>query len=87
MKYQNEFSSVKEIKSGVPQESIIFGPSLYTLYTANIPNDGENIMVATFANNMAICISWKGRQYKSLCNVAKIIWPNSRIDIKMANQM
>lgn len=52
VKYEEECSELKPIKSGVPQGSIL-GPLLYLLYTHDLPQPA-NTTVATFADDTAI---------------------------------
>ena len=52
VKYDDEYSSLNEIKAGVPQGSIL-GPTLYLLYTSDLPTDG-NYITATFADDTAL---------------------------------
>ena len=54
IKIKGTYSEVKDIKAGVPQESVL-GPILYTLYTANIPTT-TNSTVVTFADDTAILV-------------------------------
>lgn len=55
IKYQDILTSFYEIKSGVPQGSVL-GPFLYILFTADLPCD-PNTTVATFADDTAILSS------------------------------
>lgn len=52
IKQDEEYSTLREIKAGVPQGSIL-GPILYLLYTSDLP-EIENVTVATFADDTAI---------------------------------
>lgn len=52
IKYDGEFSQVKNIAAGVPQGSVL-GPLLYQLYTRDIPRDPDTV-IATFADDTAI---------------------------------
>ncbi len=52
VQYSSAKSSVKRINAGVSQGSM-FGPLLYTLYTADIPVP-ENAVIATFADDTAV---------------------------------
>ena len=52
VKYENEYSELKKIMSGVPQGSVL-GPILYLLYTRDIPNLKETTL-ATFADDTVI---------------------------------
>lgn len=52
VRYNQEYSDLKEISAGVPQGSVL-GPVLYVLYTRDIPvNDGT--LLGTFADDTAI---------------------------------
>lgn len=48
----DSYSEIKQIKAGVPQGSVL-GPTLYLLYTCDIPHL-ENNTIATFADDTAI---------------------------------
>lgn len=52
VRYNQEYSNLKEISAGVPQGSVL-GPVLYLLYTRDIPLDGGT-MLGTFADDTAI---------------------------------
>lgn len=52
VKYQDETTELRSIKSGVTQGSVI-GPTLYLIYTADIP-ETTNTVLTTFANDTAI---------------------------------
>lgn len=52
VKYDNEYSEIKEIRAGVPQGSVL-GPLLYLLYTCDLPQPRE-VTVATFADDTAV---------------------------------
>lgn len=51
VRYEGEYSEIKEISAGVPQGSVL-GPVLYLLYTRDIPS--ENAFIGTFADDTAI---------------------------------
>ena len=55
VKYQNEFSKLLPIQSGVPQGSVL-GPILFQLYTTDIPESNDTFL-ATFADDTAILAS------------------------------
>ena len=52
IKQDEEYSTLREIRAGVPQGSIL-GPILYLLFTSDLP-EVENVTVATFADDTAI---------------------------------
>lgn len=52
VKFDGEYSTLKEISAGVPQGSVL-GPILYLLYTSDIPTMNEGT-IATFADDTAI---------------------------------
>lgn len=55
IKYQDTITDLHEIKSGVPQGSVL-GPVLYVLYTHDLPQT-PGITVATFADDTALLSS------------------------------
>ncbi|XP_015437251.1 PREDICTED: RNA-directed DNA polymerase from mobile element jockey-like [Dufourea novaeangliae] len=52
VKIQDSTSDIYKIKGGVPQGSLM-GPTLYTLYTADIPTTTDTTLL-TFADDTAI---------------------------------
>lgn len=52
VKLDDEYSTLRQIKAGVPQGSVL-GPVLYTLYTSDIPKPA-GVTIATFADDTAI---------------------------------
>lgn len=60
IKYEDEYSSLKKITAGVPQGSVL-GPTLYLLYTRDIPHD-EDSTIATFADDTAIMVIGKNNK-------------------------
>lgn len=52
VKQEDAYSTLKDIKAGVPQGSVL-GPVLYLLYTSDLPAI-ENNTIATFADDTAI---------------------------------
>jgi hypothetical protein len=52
IKYENEYTELKEIWAGVPQGSVL-GPVLYLFHINGLP-ETLNCMIATFADDMAI---------------------------------
>jgi len=56
VKYQEEYTSLYTIHSGVPQGSIL-GPILYTIITADLPVS-EQTLTATYADDTAILASY-----------------------------
>jgi len=55
VKYQEEYTSLYTIHSGVPQGSI-FGPILYSIFTADL-SVSEQTLTATYADDTAILAS------------------------------
>jgi retron-type reverse transcriptase len=55
VRYQEEYTTLHTIQSGVPQGSIL-GPILYSIYTADLP-ETEQTMTATYADDTAILAS------------------------------
>lgn len=55
VKYNNAFSNIFDICSGVPQGSVL-GPILYTIFTADMPII-EDVLVATYADDTAVLSS------------------------------
>lgn len=55
VQFGNETSSIRSIKAGVPQGSVL-GPLLYLLFTCDLPTN-ENITTTTFADDTAILCS------------------------------
>jgi hypothetical protein len=52
LKFEDEYSGIKQIKAGVPQGSEL-GPILYLLYTSDIPTT-EHTLLATFADDTVV---------------------------------
>lgn len=55
VKQKQAYSNIKKIEAGVPQGSVL-GPTLYLLYTSDIPHPNDCIM-ATFADDTCILAS------------------------------
>ena len=55
VKIENDFSEFRQIRSGVPQGSIL-GPFLYSLYTGDIPTSNDTF-IATYADDTAILVT------------------------------
>jgi hypothetical protein len=52
---ENEKSELQPIKAGVPQGSIL-GPTLYTLFTSDLPTS-SNIITGAFADMAILSVS------------------------------
>ena len=55
VRYQEEYTSLHNIHSGVPQGSIL-GPVLYSIFTADLPVSDQTL-IATYADDTAILAS------------------------------
>ncbi len=55
VQYGEETSSIRPIKAGVPQGSVL-GPILYLIFTSDLPTD-DNLVTTTFADDTAILYS------------------------------
>jgi len=55
VRYQDEYTSLYNIQSGVPQGSIL-GPVLYSIFTADLPVSDQTL-IATYADDTAILAS------------------------------
>ena len=55
VRYQEEYTKLYTIQSGVPQGSIL-GPILYSIFTADLP-ETEQALTATYADDTAILAS------------------------------
>uniref|UniRef100_A0A1B6KCY8 Reverse transcriptase domain-containing protein n=1 Tax=Graphocephala atropunctata TaxID=36148 RepID=A0A1B6KCY8_9HEMI len=55
IKFQDAYSPLVKIESGVPQGSVL-GPVLYTIFTADLPVS-PGVTVATFADDTALLVS------------------------------
>lgn len=53
VKVQNSFSTVKSVKAGVPQGSVL-APTLFILYTNDIPHFPQHTNIALYADDTAI---------------------------------
>lgn len=51
--FEEEFSTIKEIKAGVPQGNVP-RPTLYNIFTSDIPQSNNEVMTATYADDIAI---------------------------------
>lgn len=82
VKIQDNISNIYAIKAGVPQSSVL-GPTLYTLYMADIPTT-PNTTLFIFANDAAILAihedSVKASQIKQTHNQELEQWPKKMED-------
>jgi hypothetical protein len=62
VKFENECSGSKQIKTDVPQGSVL-GPILYLLYTSDIPTT-EDTFLATFADDTVVLTKGTYKRYR-----------------------
>lgn len=83
VKINDTYSAFHSIKAGVPQGSVL-GPTLYILYTADIPTS-DNVLSATFADDTAALCNHKNPTESSLALQTHLNKVNSWL-LKVANQ-
>ena len=65
IKYKNTISDIINIRSGVPQGSVI-SPSLYITYTADLPPPGPNNLDILFADDVTQIVEYPHTSKKML---------------------
>lgn len=58
VKFRNDVTKLHLIQAGVPQGSVL-GPVLYQIYTADIPWNASNTVIATYADDTALLATSK----------------------------